>query len=164
MTTADAIAEAAGASKATLYRHCADKATLVVAAFNERSGIDLDMIDTGSLPENVRQLMNMLAEHAALNISLMLTRTQAAQRDPRLRSTAQEVFQPHLRAPHQIIERSARRGRGDLGSSVLPLPPVLIGALFTPAVIGETPEQVTAPYLLRYLDTVMMPLLEPPVV
>jgi hypothetical protein len=38
---------------------------------------------------------------------------------------------------------------------------LLIGALFTPVFIGETPEQVTAPYLLRYLDTVMMPLLEP---
>jgi AcrR family transcriptional regulator len=56
VTTVDAIAEAVGASKATLYRHWADQATLVVAAFNERSGIDLDMIDTGSLPEDMRQL------------------------------------------------------------------------------------------------------------
>lgn len=163
MTTADAIAEAAGASKATLYRHCADKATLVVAAFNERIGIHLDMIDTGSLPEDMRQLMNMLAEHAALNTSLMLTLTQAAQRDPRLRSTAQEVFQPHLRALHQIIERSARRGEVTSEAASY-LSHLLIGSLFTPVVIGETPEQVTAPYLLRYLDTVMMPLLEPPVV
>ena len=37
-----------------------------------------------------------------------------------------------------------------------------IGALFTPVFIGETPEQMTAPYLLRYLDTVMMPLLGQP--
>jgi hypothetical protein len=91
----------------------------------------------------------------------VLTLTQAAQRDPRLRSTAQEVFQPHLRALHQIIERSARRGEVTSEAASY-LSHLLIGALFTPVFIGETPEQVTAPYLLRYLHTVMMPLLEPP--
>jgi hypothetical protein len=41
---------------------------------------------------------------------------------------------------------------------------LLLEALFTAVFIGEAPEQITAPYLLRYLGTVRMPLLEPPVV
>jgi AcrR family transcriptional regulator len=46
-TTMEAIAHAAGASKATLYRHWSGKPTLVVTALRENSGIHVDTIDTG---------------------------------------------------------------------------------------------------------------------
>ena len=66
----------------------------------ERSAVDLDMIETGSLPEDMRQLMTMLAEQAAWNVSLMLALTQVTQRDTRLAAPSRKCFSQHLCALH----------------------------------------------------------------
>lgn len=157
-TTIEAIAAAAGASKATLYRHWNDKATLVVTAFTEQSGIRLDAIDTGAMVGDLRQLMQMLANHAPANIALLLTLSDAAHRDPRLAAAVTDVFSPHLAELTTILVRAEERGEITAARAAR-IMPLMVGALFAPAMTGADSAVVTEEYLLRYLDDVILPFL-----
>src|SRR5215469_3694081 len=59
--TAEAIAERAGASKATVYRWWPNKAAVVIEAFRESFAPELPLRDTGSLREDLTEQVRNFA-------------------------------------------------------------------------------------------------------
>ncbi|MFC9419874.1 TetR/AcrR family transcriptional regulator [Bacillus mobilis] len=112
--TIEAIAQRAGASKATLYRHWTDKPTLVLlVAARARSGIDLDQISSTALRSDLAELVRMLSAHGERNIGRVLVLAHAARHDRGLAHSIEVVLQPLRSALSALLAAAVERGRND---------------------------------------------------
>lgn len=156
--TMDAVAVASRASKATLYRQWQDKATLVVTAVAERSGIRLDEIDTGTLQGDLETLMRVLARRAEQNTPLALALVHAARHDTQLREVLDRFLLPQLPLFDAIIERAMERGEVSDAARAGDLREMIIGALFAPLILGVA-DAADEHSLLGYTRRVIIPVL-----
>jgi AcrR family transcriptional regulator len=156
--TMDAVATAAKASKATLYRRWSTKAELVVDAISRAKGCPVpDDVDTGSLRGD---LISLSCEEGGFTsempMSVMAGLLTALHRDDDLQKAFKERFlAPRLAVVNQIYERAVRRGEiaADVDVELLSqtLPAVIIHHAF---VLGIEP---TEDLILRVIDHVILP-------
>jgi len=156
--TMDAVATAAKASKATLYRRWSTKAELVVDAISRAKGCPLpDDIDTGSLRGD---LISMACGEGGFTeempMSVMAGLLTALHRDEDLKTAFQERFlAPRIAITDGVYRRAVERG--EIGADVdvellsVTLPAVIIHQAF---VLGIPP---TDDLILRVIDHVIMP-------
>jgi AcrR family transcriptional regulator len=156
--TMDAVATAAKASKATLYRRWSTKADLVVDAISRAKGCPVpEAIDTGSLRGD---LIAMSCDAGGftdeLPMSVMAGLLTALHRDPELQRAFQERFlAPRIAVTNRIYERAVERGEiaPDVDVQLLSttLPAVIIHHAF---ILGIEP---TEDLILRVIDNVILP-------
>ena len=155
--TLDAVATAAKASKATLYRRWNGKASLVVEALAHDKGPAPEPPDTGSLREDLREAYCGLGGLAtprqpALFGSIITAITTDAEFAEAFREV---VVGPKITTARTIWERAAARGEVSPDADLEVLEPALAGILMHRAhLIGQppTPELVT-----RVIDAVILP-------
>jgi len=111
--TMDAVATAAKASKATLYRRWSTKADLVVDAISRAKGCPVpEDVDTGSLRGD---LIRLSCDEGGftddLPMSVMAGLLTALHRDPDLQRAFQERFlAPRIALTNRVYERAVERG------------------------------------------------------
>ena len=155
--TLDAVATAAKASKATLYRRWNGKASLVVDALAHDKGPSPEPPDTGSLREDLREAYCGLGglatpRQTALLGSIITAITTDAEFAEAFREV---VVGPKIATARTIWERAVRRGEVSPDADLEVLEPALAGILMHRAhLIGQppTPELVT-----RVIDAVILP-------
>jgi AcrR family transcriptional regulator len=156
--TMDAVATAAKASKATLYRRWSTKAELVVDAISRAKGCPLpEDVDTGSLRGD---LISMSCGQGGFTeempLSVMAGLLTALHRDEDLKAAFQEQFlAPRVAITNGVYQRAVERG--EIGADVdvellsVTLPAIIIHHAF---VLGVAP---TDELILRVIDHVIMP-------
>jgi AcrR family transcriptional regulator len=105
--TADAIAERAGASKATIYRWWPNKDAVLVEALREIVAQELPFPDTGDLREDIRlQLRNFITLLSGRRSRIFTAFVAAAQSDPEVAETFQRVWrEPRRKTSMAVLER-----------------------------------------------------------
>jgi AcrR family transcriptional regulator len=156
--TMDAVATAARASKATLYRRWQTKAELVVDAISRAKGCPMpEDVDTGSLRGD---LISMSCGDGGfkdeLPMSVMAGLFTALHRDAELQTAVQERFlAPRVALVTEVYERAVRRGEiapdVDIELLTATLPAVIVYHAF---VLGIEP---TDELILRVIDNLILP-------
>jgi AcrR family transcriptional regulator len=156
--TMDAVATAAKASKATLYRRWTTKAELVVDAISRAKGCPMpEDVDTGSLRGD---LISMSCGDGGftdeLPMSVVAGLLTALHRDADLQKAFRERFlAPRLNLVTGVYERAVERG--EIGPDVdiellsITLPAVIVHHAY---VLGFEP---TDELILRVIDNVILP-------
>jgi AcrR family transcriptional regulator len=108
--TADAIAERAAASKATIYRWWPNKDAVLVEALREAVAQELPFPDTGDLREDIRlQLQNFIKLLTGRRARVFTAFVAAAQSDPEVSDTFQRIWREPRRAS---LKAGLERHRG----------------------------------------------------
>lgn len=162
-TTMDAVAERAGASKATLYRHWPSKADLVVAAISHMKGVDSTPVpDTGDLRTDLIMLLSAAVQTSGQDeLCIMRGMVSACGADPELaRVFYERVIGAKRAGALTVLRRAQERGQvseaADIHFLVDAAPAMLVfRSLLTPHAIDEQ-------YLTRLVDDVWLPLLAGP--
>lgn len=155
--TLDAVATAAKASKATLYRRWNGKASLVVDALAHDKGPSPEPPDTGSLREDLREAYCGLGglatpRQTALLGSIITAITTDAEFAEAFREV---VVGPKIATARTIWERAAARGEVSPDADLEVLEPALAGILMHRAhLIGQPP---TPEFVTRVIDAVVLP-------
>jgi AcrR family transcriptional regulator len=156
--TMDAVATAAKASKATLYRRWQTKAELVVDAISRAKGCPMpEDVDTGSLRGD---LISMSCGDGGFTdempMSVIAGLVTALHRDPELQKAFQERFlAPRLHLTRKVYERAVERGEigpdVDIELLAVTLPAVIVHHAY---ILGVEP---TDELILRVIDHVIVP-------
>ncbi|MFS3127914.1 TetR/AcrR family transcriptional regulator [Nocardioides sp. Bht2] len=160
--TMDAVAQAAKASKATLYRRWESKATLVIDALLAQKGVEhFEPADTGSLRGD---LLAMFCGFGGITderpIALLAGVLTAIHRDQELGSQFRERFiGPKIAASHIIYERAQARGELHDDIDLDLLAPALAGIVLhrvyllgdrpTPDLVAAVVDQIILPAALK---------------
>lgn len=109
--TVDAVAGAARASKATVYRRWPSKAELVLAAFIEGVRLVAVAPDTGTLRGDLLQLGEVCGQHGREHASTIRAVMVEVSRHPALSDALQEQFLKQRKAViRHVLQRAADRG------------------------------------------------------
>lgn len=156
--TMDAVATAAKASKATLYRRWSTKAELVVDAISRAKGCPMpEDVDTGSLRGD---LISMSCGDGGftdeLPMSVIAGLLTALHRDDDLQKAFRERFlAPRQAVTNKVYERAVQRGEiapdVDVDLLSVTLPAVVIHHAY---ILGVEP---TDELILRVIDNVILP-------
>ncbi|WP_426561153.1 TetR/AcrR family transcriptional regulator [Angustibacter sp. McL0619] len=156
--TMDAVAAAARASKATLYRRWSTKADLVVEAVSRASCVPSpDDVDTGSLRGDLLAMscgVGGLTDQVPM--AVMSSLVTALHREPELMDAFHRRFlAPRIGLTHGLFARAAARGElaegADTELLATVLPAMVIHRTF---IFGVPPEQG---YVERVVDEVVLP-------
>lgn len=116
--TAEAIAERAGASKATLYRWWPNKAAVVIEAFRETVAPELPLRDTGSLREDLTaQVRNFARVLSGRGGRMLRSFVLAATSDPEVAAAFRTIWsQPRRAEARKVLRQKQSSGqmRGDV--------------------------------------------------
>ena len=157
--TMDALAQAAGVGKATIYRRWRTKQDLIVDSIADLGSVLTVPPDTGSLREDLRQVMHLMVEITRSPVGALLrSLLSAMHHHPELRAAYRAgPLTVWRNAYAQLWARAEARGEVPPGLASLPM------AETTSALIVQrwllTGEPVDQEYADRVLDTVIMPLL-----
>ena len=112
--TAEAIAERAGTSKATVYRWWPNKAAVVIEAFREAVAPELPLGDTGSLREDLTaQLCNFARVLSGRGGRMLRSFVMAARSDPELAAAFRTIWSdPRRNEARQMLRK--KQGSGQL--------------------------------------------------
>lgn len=156
--TMDAVATAAKASKATLYRRWSTKAELVVDAISRAKGCPMpEDVDTGSLRGD---LVSMACGDGGFTdempMSVVAGLLTALHRDADLQKAFRERFlAPRNELTNKVYERAVQRGEiapdVDVALLSVTLPAVIIHHAY---ILGVEP---TDDLILRVIDNVILP-------
>jgi AcrR family transcriptional regulator len=156
--TMDAVATAAKASKATLYRRWSTKAELVVDAISRAKGCPMpEEVDTGSLRGDlVAMACGAGGFTDEMPMSVIAGLLTALHRDADLKTAFQERFlAPRLELTGRVYERAVARGEIAPGVDIellsVTLPAVIVHQAY---ILGVEP---TDELILRVIDNVILP-------
>jgi AcrR family transcriptional regulator len=154
--TVDAVAAAARASKATVYRRWPSKAELVLAAFIEGIRQVAVTPDSGSLRSDLLQLGELICEQARQHASTIRAVLVEISRNPALNDAMQHQFLDQRKALiHHILHRAVDRGEIDDAAISDELWDLLPGYLIFRSIIpSRPPTQHTVQVLV---DDVVIP-------
>ena len=138
--TTDALAERAGASKATIYRWWPNKAAVLMEALREAVAQELPFPETGSLADDIRlQLRNFVKLLTGRRGRIFKAFIAAAQSDPEVA----EVFESVWRAPRRATVKAGleryREGKLRPGVDLELVIDMMYGPLYYRLLIGRTP-------------------------
>lgn len=109
-TTADAIAERAGVSKATLYRHWSTRAELVIDALDSMRHRPAEP-DTGSLRDDLRELLADLVRFVGSPaVAAFGSMIGAAEHDAELAELRRAYAASRRRPAEAVVARAVARG------------------------------------------------------
>jgi len=110
--TIEAIAEHAGASRATIYRWWPSKAAVLIEAFREAVASELPFPDTGSLDEDIRlQLLAFAAMLTGSRGRIFAAFLTGAQTEPEVADAFRKVWiAPRRAEAKRVLERHQRAG------------------------------------------------------
>ena len=112
--TVDAVAAAAHASKATVYRRWPSKAELVLAAFIEGVRQVAILPETGTLRGDLLQLGRVICQQAQQQAGTIRAVLVEVSRHPALNDALQHQFLDHRKALiHEVLQQAADRGEID---------------------------------------------------
>ncbi len=111
--TADAIAERAGASKATIYRWWPNKEAVFIEALRETTAQELPFPDTGDLREDIRQQLHnfvkLLTGRRGRTFKAFIA---AGQSDPEVAEAFRNLWiKPRRAQTRAVLERHQQAGR-----------------------------------------------------
>ncbi|GAA0580511.1 TetR family transcriptional regulator [Kribbella sandramycini] len=156
--TMDAVATAAKASKATLYRRWSTKADLVADAISRSKGCPLpEDVDTGSLRGDlIAQSCGVGGFTDEMPMSVIAGLITALHRDADLQKAFQERFlAPRIAISAGVYARAAARGEiapdADVELLAMTLPAIVVHNAY---VLGIAP---TEDLILRVIDNVILP-------
>ncbi|MEP7763600.1 TetR/AcrR family transcriptional regulator [Sanguibacter sp. 25GB23B1] len=156
--TMDAVAERAGAGKATLYRRWSSKTALIVEAITCHRYTDLtieDIPDTGSLRGDLLEVHR--AKMRTDTDALMAGLAAAVRDEPQVASAFQRQFvQARTGLMRDLFERADRRGEIPPGRDldmIATVGPAMIS--YQKAITGRP---LDADFIVRLIDTVVVPL------
>lgn len=154
--TVDAVAAAAKASKATVYRRWPSKAELVLAAFIKGIGDAASAPDTGTLRGDLLALGSVVCEQSARHASTIGAVLPEMARNPALGDAMQHEFVDQRRAVMtKILGQAVARGELDAEAISEELWDLLPGYLvFRNMVPGNPPTEKTVEMLV---DQVVLP-------
>ena len=110
--TAEAIAERAGASKATLYRWWPNKAAVVIEAFREVIAPELPLEDTGSLDDLITQVRNFARMLSGRGGRMLRSFVLAATTDPEVAAAFRTIWSAPRRAEaKRMLKRKRSSGQ-----------------------------------------------------
>jgi len=111
--TAEAIAERAGVSKATVYRWWPNKAAVVIEAFREAVAPELPLRDTGSLLEDLTaQMRNFTRLLAGPRGRMLRSFVVAARSDPEVDAAFRSMWsQPRRAVAKRMLRQKQARGQ-----------------------------------------------------
>jgi AcrR family transcriptional regulator len=111
--TAEAIAERAGTSKATLYRWWPNKAAVVIEAFRQAIAPELPLLDTGSLREDLTaQVRNFARVLSGRGGRMLRSFIVAARSDPDVAATFRSIWSdPRRREARKMLRQKQARGQ-----------------------------------------------------
>jgi AcrR family transcriptional regulator len=154
--TMDAVAAAAKASKATLYRRWTNKVSLVIEALQHSKGPS-ELPDTGSLREDLRAAFCGIGGLAdPTEVARFASVLTAIARDKEFAEAFRsEVIAPKIARSQQIWQRARERNelRDDVDLSLLE--PALAGIILHRVfLLGEAPD---ADLITRVIDQIILP-------
>jgi AcrR family transcriptional regulator len=157
----EAVAQRAGASKATLYRRWANKRDLVVAAVRAGPASADVVVDTGSLRGDLLVLCSHLVRTLRSSEGgLVLGLLKAGLEDPELCRLLEETVGPTGAAlPPEVLQRAVARGElpGDAHPFVFE---EVTGSVLILRILNGLP--VDQAYLEQLVDAVLLPALARP--
>jgi AcrR family transcriptional regulator len=154
--TVDAIAEASGAVKATIYRWWPNKAAVLIEAFRERIARELPFPDTGDFREDVRVMLRNFTEiiYRGRRGKVFRAFIAGAQADPEIAKAYREIWiAPRRAEARQIFARHIAAGVADARLD----PDLAVEMVFSPLYYrlltgwGE----ITPEYLDHLVDTAL---------
>ena len=158
--TMDAVADRAGASKATLYRHWPGKAELVVAAIRYLKGSTARPLpDTGSLRSDLLELLKVSQQHSGHEqLCVMRGMISACSTDAELAQAFHEqIVQAKRAGAIEILRRAQDRGEVSEATDIQFLVDVAPAMLICRHLLTTDP--VDEAFLTRLVDDVWLPLL-----
>jgi AcrR family transcriptional regulator len=139
--TVDAIAERAGASKATIYRWWSNKAAVFIEAMREAAAIELPFPDTGDLERDIRlQLQNFVKLLTGRRGRTFRAFIAAAQSDPAVAEAFRTLWiKPRRAQASEAFERHRAAGRLPASIEIEVLIDLLYGPLYFRLMAGHRP-------------------------
>jgi AcrR family transcriptional regulator len=158
--TMDAIAEAARASKATIYRRWSGKAEVVVAALRRHSRPASVAPDTGSLRGDLVSVLDaMRANLEAQDAGVILGLLTAMRREPQLAETVrQQVIDAKREAFDAVLGRAVERGTVPKTIDRAMLAEVSSALLFSRLFV--TGDSLDRAFVEHLVDAVLIPLID----
>lgn len=128
----EAVAARAGVNKTTIYRRWPSKPELVGAALFYLRDSDAEPPDTGSLREDLQQVLQRWAErmatprHRAIMHAFSLGNT-----DPEMQAVLRRIREERPAIPRLLFERALKRGELPKGSDLELISAALLGPIHT---------------------------------
>ncbi len=140
-TTSDAIAERAGASKATIYRWWPNKAAVLIEALREAVAQELPFPDTGDLRQDVRlQLRNFIKLLTGRWGRIFKAFIAAAQSDAEVAEAFRSAWiKPRRAQAMAVLERHRQKGRLAADTDLELTLDLLYGPLYFRLLAGHGP-------------------------
>lgn len=157
--TVEAIAERAGASKATVYRWWPNKASVLTEAFREAGAPEFAFPDTGSLREDIHdQLRKFTAFLMTRKGRLLAALVAGAQEDEEIATALRDLWIAPLRArSRKVLGRY--RASGELTADVDLVQDLIYAPFYYQLLTGYKP--LTAAYADAIADAVLAGVIRP---
>jgi AcrR family transcriptional regulator len=149
--TAEAIAERAGTSKATLYRWWPNKAAVVIEAFSQAIAPELPLRDSGSLRDDLTaQVRNFARVLSGPGGRMLRSFIVAARSDPDMETAFRSIWSaPRREAAREILRQKQSRGQLRKGADLDMVLDSLYGPLYYRFLVkNELPSQKYAEALV----------------
>ena len=148
--TVDAVAARAGVGKATVYRHWASRAELIVDAVSTLLTDD-EAIDHGSLREDLRAAYDRIRRVCGTGVvaRILPTLAEASSRDPELEGVHRDFVAQRRRHLVAALERATARGELRPGLDLSLVADLVAGPMFYKRLVHhELPDEAYADALL----------------
>ncbi|WP_445527830.1 TetR/AcrR family transcriptional regulator [Streptomyces cyslabdanicus] len=157
--TMEGVAASTRCSKSTLYRQWRTKPQFVAAALRSSGRCRFAGIDTGSLPQDLREVVRAAGEWSGRDTRLLQALGHAITLDPELKRALRETLvEPEIAALREILRRGVERGEVRADNPALEFVPAqLFGVLrIRPVLEGAYADP---DYLVRFLEAAVLPAL-----
>jgi AcrR family transcriptional regulator len=140
-TTTDAIAERAGASKATIYRWWPNKAAVLIEALREQVAQENPFPDTGDLYRDIHeQLQNFIALLTGGRGGIFKAFIAAAQSDPDFAEALRSVWiRPRREQAQQVLRKHMAAGRLPKDTDLEVVMDLIYGPIYFRLLAGHAP-------------------------
>jgi len=140
-TTTDAIAERAGASKATIYRWWPNKAAVLIEALRQQVAQEMPFPDTGDVKRDIQeQLQNFMKLLTGRRGRIFKAFIAAAQSDPEFAEAFRSVWiQPRRTEAKAVLERHKIAGALPKNTDLEVVMDLIYGPIYFRLLAGHAP-------------------------